>query len=122
MITAISTITPAVTMLSRLPPTTMHTIAEIAKTEIHGNSGVMASTTLGTNKRTTKPATTGISTTLTMSQAMAPASSGMYCPANHKVNIGVKIGASSVDTEVMVTDTPTSPRARSLTTFADVPP
>src|SRR5699024_8068990 len=98
MITAISTIPPAVTILSRLPTTTMHTIVEIAKTEIHGNSGVMASTTLGTNKRTAKPATTEISTSLTMSQAMAPESSGMYCPVNHKVNIGVIIGVSSVDT------------------------
>src|SRR5699024_8514318 len=112
MITATSTPPTAVMILYRLPTTTTPTMEEMASTEIQGSTGVMRATTFGNSRRTTRPPITGIRTTLTMSQAIAPAFNGMYCPANHSVSIGVSKGAKSVDTDVMVTDKATSPRAR----------
>jgi len=60
----------------------------------------------------TMPAMTGTSTTLTMDHAIDAAETGMYSPANHKVNSGVRMGAKSVEMEVMVTESATSPRAK----------
>lgn len=57
-----------------------------------------------------------------MEAAISPAFSGMYRPASHSVSAGVNSGASSVDTEVMVTDSATSARASRQTTLELVPP
>ena len=99
-------------MVSCAPPTTMHTMVEMAATEIHGNAALIFATTRGISMPMRMPATTGMSTTFTMDHAMAEAETGMYSPASHKVSNGVRTGANRVEMDVMVTDKATSPRAR----------
>ena len=81
-------------------------------TDTHGSAGSTRSIQERSSQRTNSPATIGISTICTMDIAIAPASTGSSVPASHRVSSGVKIGASRVDTEVMVTDSATSPLAR----------
>lgn len=103
---------PAASTLSAEPPTTAATTPEIAITEIHGMAGSTGAMTLGSSMRTTRPPTTGISTICRMLMAIAPPSTGMNWPASTSVSAGVRIGASSVDTDVMVTDRAVSALAR----------
>ena len=49
---------------------------------------------------------------MTIEAAMAAPSTTMYWPASQSVSRGVSSGASSVDTEVMATDSAVSARAR----------
>lgn len=53
---------------------------------------------------------------------MLTALTSTFCPAYNKVSKGVAKGASTVDTEVMPTDKATSPLAKYVITFDEVPP
>ncbi len=99
-------------ILSAEPETTTATITAMPSTETHGSTGSKRSTTRGSVRRTTSPASTGRRTIRAIDVAMAAPSSGIYAPASHSVRNGVSSGASSVEMDVMVTDTATSPRAR----------
>ena len=76
----------------------------IAMTETHGSAGTTAATRRGatTRTRTTRP--TGRMTIFTIDHAIGPALTSMCSPASQSVSSGVKIGASSVETDVIVTD------------------
>ena len=81
-------------------------------TEIHGRIGRIFSTILFARKRTAKPPRTGARTISRMFFVIAAPSTGIREPTSHAVSIGVMSGASSVEIEVMVTDSATSAFAR----------
>src|SRR5699024_585215 len=113
---------PASTSVSAQPETKATTTEAIPGTLIHGNTGNTVSIHLRNNHRTISPAIIGINTIWTMESAMASTSTGIRRPASHNVKIGVKIGASREETEVIVTDRTTSPLDRSVITLDDGPP
>ena len=84
----------------------------MATTETHGMAGRIGSKTRGSSRRSTRPPSTGMSTICRMLRAMPAPSTAMNWPARSSVSVGVRIGASSVETEVMVTDSAVSALAR----------
>src|SRR5699024_6465667 len=99
-------------MFSVLTDTTAAVTTTIPTTETSGNAATLFSTCLRNNNRMTIPNTIGSSTIFTIDINISPADTGSHLLANSKVNAGVRIGASNVETEVTVTDNAVFPFAR----------
>ena len=112
MTTAANTASPAVAISSLDPETTAMTMRAIATTASHGRAGATRSTSRSRNTETAMPATTGTSTTKRMVVAMSAKDTGSDSPASHSASAGVTTGASSVEIDVIVTESATSPRAK----------
>src|SRR5699024_12501340 len=80
------------------------TTREMPATLTHGRAGRIRSTSRPATRRITRPPITGISTIFTIDMGMAPASTGRYEPASHRVGSGRNTGARRVEIEVIVTD------------------
>ena len=121
-ITTASTNNPVDNIFSELAPTTPPTIKTIAVTDTIGNTDVHFVTIFSKNLCAKIPRTIGTITTLIIDINIADADTGIHCPASNNVNIGVIIGARTVETIVIPTDNAISPLAKNVITFDDVPP
>lgn len=109
-------------MRCELTATTPPTIKTMATTEISGRSLTYFCTTLPNSELTRMPPTIGTMTTLTIDIIIAEREMSTQAPASHQVKSGVTTGARIVVVIVIETDSATSPRARYVMTFDDVPP
>src|SRR5699024_9747639 len=102
--TTAKTISPSLMILSVLTATTAAATATIPATETSGNAVTLFSTCRWNSKRTIIPSTIGNSTIFTIDINMSPADTGNHLLAKSNVSVGVRIGASNVETVVTVTD------------------
>src|SRR5699024_1568488 len=113
---------PVVAISSVFKATTAAATATIPTTDTSGKAFTLLSTCLVKTIRIMIPSTIGINTICTMEKNISPAETGSHLLAKINVKKGVKIGASIVDTAVIVTDKAVFPFAKNVITLEAVPP
>ena len=112
MATPAKTTRPTVTSLSCDFETTAITTPPIPAIATHGSAGRTLSTALLAITRSSRPRPTGMRTVWTSDHIIPAPSTSAVFPASHSMSRGVIIGETRVDTEVIATDSATSPLAR----------
>ena len=115
-------ISPVDIIFSVLTETTPPRIKSIAVIDINGSNFSIRRTNALNSELIATPNAIGSITTCTIDIIIAENETDNHSPANHNVSNGVTSGANNVEAIVIDTDSATSPRAKYVITFDDVPP